>query len=504
MAQADRVERWGLFETSFRAHCEGNPFDVPVRAVFSCGGRETQVTGFYDGDDTFRVRFMPPEEGICSWRVLCPLLPGPLAGSFEVTAPSEGNHGPVRAEGFHFRYADGTPYHSIGTTCYVWTHQGDALIGETLESLKKARFNKIRFCIFPKHYVYNFHEPRTYPYEGTPMDSSVLTKENFNQYRGRAEGNDFDLSRFRPDHFRHIEACILELQRIGCEADLILFHPYDRWGFSCMTAQEDDRYLRYVIARLAPLRNVWWSLANEWDLMEAKSVEDWERIGTLLWREDPYGHLRSIHNCRQYFDHSRPWITHCSIQRVDTYKGAELTDEIRRTYGKPVVLDEIAYEGNIQYGWGNITGEEMLRRFWEGAMRGGYPGHGETCLNEEGILWWSHGGPLRGESWKRFGFLLDLMDETPGGGLRFGDAHWDEVLAVPEDPALAEETGYRVYYFSFMRPSFREFDFADGCTYEAEVFDTWEMTRTIVGTFSGKCVIPLPGKQYIALRLKKV
>ena len=34
------------------------------------------------------------------------------------------------------------------------------------------------------------------------------------------------------------------------EADLILFHPYDRWGYATMPAEADDRYLRYVIARL--------------------------------------------------------------------------------------------------------------------------------------------------------------------------------------------------------------------------------------------------------------
>ena len=62
-------------------------------------------------------------------------------------------------------------------------------------------------------------------------------------------------------------------------------------------------------------------------------------------------------------------------------------------------------EGDIQHGWGNLTGEEMLRRFWEAACRGGYPGHGETYLNKENILWWSHGGKLHGESHKRFGFF---------------------------------------------------------------------------------------------------
>ena len=65
---------------------------------------------------------------------------------------------------------------------------------QTLQTLKESAFNKIRFCIFPKHYDYNLGEPRSYPYEGTPMDSTVLTKDNFQEYTGKTEGNHFDLT----------------------------------------------------------------------------------------------------------------------------------------------------------------------------------------------------------------------------------------------------------------------------------------------------------------------
>ena len=41
-------------------------------------------------------------------------------------------------------------------------------------------------------------------------------------------------------------------------------------------------------------------------------------------------------------------------------------------------------EGNIPQGWGNITGEEMVRRFWEGTVQGGYVGHGDTFLYADG------------------------------------------------------------------------------------------------------------------------
>lgn len=51
------------------------------------------------------------------------------------------------------------------------------------ESVKMVIF--FEYSIFPKHYDYNLGEPRSYPYEGTPMDSSVLTTENFNEYTGK-------------------------------------------------------------------------------------------------------------------------------------------------------------------------------------------------------------------------------------------------------------------------------------------------------------------------------
>ena len=83
------------------------------------------------------------------------------------STPSAGNHGPVRVRTtFHFAYADGTPYFPIGTTCYAWTHQGDALEEQTLATLKHAPFNKMRMCVFPKCYAYNQNEPPLYPFAG--------------------------------------------------------------------------------------------------------------------------------------------------------------------------------------------------------------------------------------------------------------------------------------------------------------------------------------------------
>ena len=494
---AQSVERWGLFEVSAPGKTEGNPFlDYTVRGVFRHENETVEAGGFYDGDGIYKVRFMPSFEGEYTFEISGTFSGAATTGSFSATPAKGNNRGPVRvANKYHFAYADGTPYYPIGTTCYVWTHQSKKLRDKTLETLKHSPFNKIRFCIFPKHYIYNLHDPETYPYEGTPCDCSTLNDDNFSDSSAWV-GNDWDFTRFNPAHFRRIEDYVAELMQLGIEADVIVMHPYDRWGFKDMGEEADDLYWSYVASRLSAYRNVWWSLANEYDLMPEKTAGDWERYASIICQRDPYGRLRSVHNGMVLYDHSKPWVTHVSFQGA-----SERTGELREKYGKPVVLDEMCYEGNIPPGWGNIDGEELVRRFWDAMCRGGYPGHGETFVQPGGRLWWSHGGELLGESAERIRFLSEIMAQTPGGGgLKRLDA-W-EATAVPDSAAAGRD--YIIVYLDIRQPNHYYFHFDDDTDYRVEVIDTWDMTITDAGTHRGKMRINLPGKRYIAIRFKKI
>ncbi|BCZ45320.1 hypothetical protein psyc5s11_13870 [Clostridium gelidum] len=482
------IEQWGFYESSFKGPDEGNLFlEVELTAVFKHEDSLVEVNGFYDGEGIYKVRFMP--ELLGKWTFVTKSNRedlNKLTGSFECVEPSSNNHGPVRVKNqFHFEYADRTPHYSFGTTCYAWIHQSIELQEKTLETLKTSPFNKVRMCVFPKHYDYNHNEPPLYPYEGS-LESG------------------FDFTKFIPEFFRHLERRILDLQEIGIECDLILFHPYDRWGFSNMGAENDKKYLKYIVSRLAHFRNIWWSMANEYDLFFGsdgelkKNVEDWERLARIVQRNDPYQHLRSIHNCMKMYDYGRPWITHCSIQRTDTVKTAENTNEWRNQYGKPIVIDECTYEGNINHGWGNITGQEMTRRFWEGVIRGGYVGHGETYVHPQDILWWSHGGELHGTSPLRIGFLRKIIESAPGAISPIKTPYWDVTCGV-----VGED--YYIFYFSFNQPAFRTFNMPQGNRYKVDILDTWDMTiKELEGTYSGEFSIDMPGKQYIAVRMIKV
>jgi hypothetical protein len=282
--------------------------------------------------------------------------------------------------------------------------------------------------------------------------------------------------------------------RLGIEADIILFHPYDRghWGFDRMAPEADERYLRYVIARLGAFRNVWWSLANEYELME-KSAEDWERYFRII-RENDYGqHLRSIHNSREFYDFGKPWITHCSIR----HKDVKLVSDCTKHYGKPVIIDECGYEGNLPARWGSLTAEDTAYQIWEGNARGGYVTHGEAYLHPENVIWWSHGGELRGESIARIAFLKALLDEAPEGVTYSRERHDASTLEIKGE--------YYLQYFGAHRFSFRNFSLPEENKYKVELIDTWNMTITPQdGTFEGKFRIDLPSKPYYALRIQKV
>jgi hypothetical protein len=489
------VQQWDIFELSLpgpgadHPHTSGgNPFlEVSIHARFDQEGRVFEAEGFYDGDGLYRLRFMPDAPG--EWRYVTRSNASELdrkSGAFMCVSAQSGVHGPVRvAKTFHFVYADGTPYLPTGTTCYAWIHQPDKLQKQTLRSLAASPFNKVRMCVFPKHYTYNTGDPSDFP------------------FAHNADGEGFDFERFNPAFFRRFEGCVADLAKLGIEADLILFHPYDRWGFAGLPAEVDDRYLRYITARLSAYRNVWWSLANEYDLM-AKSEADWDRFFQILQRHDPYNHLRSIHNwqgldthdTRTFYDHAKPWVTHCSIQHAHV----DLISEWRERYGKPVIDDECCYEGDLPNGWGNLTGEEMVRRFWEATSRGGYASHGETYLDPEDVVWWSKGGRLKGKSPKRIAFLRRILESLPPGGL-------DPLGEVTNTHIRAAGQPGRFYltYFGFRQPGEVTVTIAESGRYRVEIIDTWNTSIQILsGSFEHSTTVRLPGKPYLALLIRAV
>ncbi|HEX3356121.1 MAG TPA: DUF5060 domain-containing protein [Tepidisphaeraceae bacterium] len=495
------MHQWDIFELTLPGPTPTNPFaDVSLSAKFTSGDSSSTANGFYDGGGQYKIRFMPPTIGQWHYQTQSnlPDLTN-KSGDFTCEKPSPENHGPVRVRNtYHFAYADGTPYKPIGTTSYGWVFQPDPFEDHMLATLKSSPFNKIRMLVFPLRYGENPDKPTLFPYEK------------------KSDGT-WDYSRFDPKFFQHLEKRIADLRDLGIQADVILFHPYGRddLRFDRMDPADDDRYLHYIVARLSAYRNVWWSLANEFDLIRSKKTADWDRMFQLIQNEDPSNHLRSIHFSRYTYDPTHPWVTHMSVQNGMAVADFGRATWLRDICPKPVVFDEVRYEGNIEARWGQLTGEEMTERFWFGTIAGTYVGHGEVLGDHAGHSWGSTGGDLRGESPARIAFLKKILDTAPPEGVEPLDRYFETHIA-------GKAGEYYLIYFGPEKPAEWPFELykdavSDGMKFKADILDTWNMTITPVDqTFTLKrhnqytfrdqndAKIPLPGKPWIALRIQRV
>jgi hypothetical protein len=482
----NKTEVWDFIELTFQGDNTPDAFrDTPLSAQFQNNDKLFKVDGFYDGNGKYKIRFMPDRIGV--WRYHISSRQKKLngkSGEFEAVPATKNNHGPVKvAHEVHFSYSDNTPFVPVGTTCYAWVHQDDKLQEQTLQTLRASPFNKLRMTIFPKWYDHNRKEPAVYPY-------------------AKDKNGNWDFNVFNPEFFQRIEKRILDLRSMNIEADLILFHPYDEghWGFDRMGKEANHRYLKYVIARFAAIRNVWWSMANEYDFVKSIKDNEWEELFLNVRQNDPYGHLCSIHNGQvtALFDHHKPYISHVSIQHHDLKRAPEW-----KKYGKPVINDECEYEGNTWQPWGNISAKELVHRAWLGYGYGIYVGHGETFVDSTKVLWWSHGGILKGESAPRLDFMKKfMMDTSPSGLNTFDPESW---LWLRFSGGKTKD-GTFFYYFAEHQPGAWLFYQGDaGKVYEAEVIDTWNMTITKVpGQFRKGSSIPMPARSHLALRLREV
>lgn len=498
--KAGAVERWGVFEVTLNGPDRGNPFDdVTLAAIFENGGARVHVPGFYDGEGVYRIRFSPPELGHWRWTSESNAASlGGHAGAFECVRPGSDNHGPVHVtpDGYHFVHADGTPFRQIGTTSYSWALQSDAKCDETLATLRTSPFNKMRMLVFS-----NVPSVATNPFVRT---GSGL--------------HDWDPTRLNPAYFRRYEDRLRRLGEIGVQADVILFHPYDpKRGYSDMKRADDERYLRYVAARFGAFRNVWWSLANEYDEIATKSIADWDHLFQFLEAADPHHRLRSIHQINRYYDARKPWVTHASVQNNAAVTG-DIPAQLHRSFAeKAVIFDEVAYEGDIAQRWGSLKPEELVERFWWGTIGGTYVGHSETYAPDHNAddSWLGQGGKLVGTSPPRLAFLRRIMEEGPVPGIEPIQTWWEYHMG-------GKPSEYYLRYFGSDRPT----EWAamipkphDNSlkTYRADVIDTWNMTITpMEGTFKmavhdnynlqdpDRPKIALPGKPYIAVRLVAV
>ena len=267
-------------------------------------------------------------------------------------------------------------------------------------------------------------------------------------------------------------------------------------------------------------------MANEWDGVKGIPAEDWNKFARCVSESDPFDHLLSIHGyTATYFEYWLPEYTHVSVQDHAPVMEIGPAFTVKNIYKKPVIFDEVCYEGNVSSRWGWLSGEEELRRMYNGLMCGAYVTHAE-CLNlegdgskEEATNYLAFGGEFHGESWKRIRFMREILADLPGP-LGLADSSWDSLTASAGD-------GYYLLYFGDEMPEEWVFDLpvkngshpklGEGRRFKVEIIDTWNMTvtecpevfvtgapgRYRVADKDGK-LVRLPKRPYMMLRIKQI
>jgi hypothetical protein len=168
----------------------------------------------------------------------------------------------------------------------------------------------------------------------------------------------------------------------------------------------------------------------------------------------------------------------------------------RESYKKPVVMDEVVYEGNIPTDWGNLTPQETVNRFWICWTRGAYCTHGETYEHPNNILWWSKGGKLYGKSPERLAFLKRIMEDAPATGLIPFHDDWNKKTYL-----FTEDRSYFIHYYQNHQQASAKLRLPDDKRFKVDVIDAWNMTVVPQeGVFSGEVLVPLPQRPYMAVR----
>jgi hypothetical protein len=332
------IGQWDRFETSLsNPRVYADPYrDVELTAVFTKpDGTRVDFWGFYDGQATWKVRFMPDQLGAWRYQVtfsdggaaqrgmFC-CVPSDIPGMLSVHEPNPiwfGFRGGQSAliRGFH-----------VGDRFFAanWDDPDDQDDGN----------KRTAFLDWARQQGYNM----------LSVASHYLNRRT----AGRGDGWDTpSLWPLDAVEYRRLEIVLDELAR----RRMMVFPFAGFFGRDSNFPRDpgDQRlYIRYVLARLGAYWNILLNVGGPEPLLKKKpylTLEDVNRLGSEIRASDVFGHPLSVHNatgddaCRD-----APWLIFGTVQGPKTTDRAELSTVLLRNHhpGKPLYAQETLWPGN--------------------------------------------------------------------------------------------------------------------------------------------------------------
>jgi len=294
-AHAVEVGRYKTLELVFEADCSpANPFDTYLLkvAVTDPKGTTFTVEGFYDGDGSggqegriWKVRLCPSMIGEWSWRT----VPGDAAdeglqglkGTF--TCVESGDRGGVVADRKHFRFQSGDAMYLVGNFLDIFdsprTNTTHIFMSDRITDADRERLMK-RQRDFHTVNKANIYFANRGDYRGHSVTPWVGTS-------GKEDLTQMDLARWK-----RFDGYIGAFKDNGILAELWFFA--DDSNFGRLADADQDRLLRYAMARTSAFSHTLYVIALEW--AEGFKKNRVSAMGGCLQAHNPWGRLLSVHN----------------------------------------------------------------------------------------------------------------------------------------------------------------------------------------------------------------
>ncbi len=414
-----------------------NPFtDVSVEGRFGVpGAQAVSVDGFCDSTDgsLFRIRFMPTKPGDYSYSVTYRQGAYEAAHTGRFTAQNAGRRGLIRVDRdhpWHFLW-EGTGEHYFwnGTTTYWLLGWDDETIRGNIDRLAVLKVNRLRVAINGRVKDGRAWYENVFPTEKFSFRMNPWVAERPDS----VENPGFDVTRFNLSHWQKIER-MLQYARDKDMAISIIFYVdgarpgVDPFGKARMGQEDERRYYRYAVARLAAFSNVMWDVTNEYHLFRDEAWTN--KMGALIKQVDPYDHVMSVHGHGQFSFRTSEWADFAMYQSWDESGGYRFMLNNRIQQQKtgriiPQINEEYGYEDHYPAAWGGgrkapaRSADNRRRLAWGMYMAGGYQTTGERA--DTGTGW----GPDTGGGWingrgddsmimlKGYGHIVDFFTSIP-------------------------------------------------------------------------------------------
>jgi hypothetical protein len=412
---ATEIAAYDFLEVTLKVngHTARNPFqDVEVTGQFQAeSGPAWKVEGFCDSMDgsLYRIRFMPTKPGKYSYTVEYRQGDYHQVHSGKFAARDAKQPGLVRIDKdypWHFVW-EGTGEHYFwnGTTTYwLLGWQDEEVIRQALDRLARLKVNRIRVALCG----------RTKSGERW-FEPLVVNTDKF-QFRlnpwvaeqpESVENAGFDVARYNVPFWQKCERMLRHAREQGIVVSAIFYLDgkdpgVDPFGKAKMGCDDEQRYYRYGIARLAAFSNVMWDVANEYRFFRDDAWA--EKMGSLIKTYDPYQHLTSVHGFKDFRFRTSPWADFAMYQNWDEAGGHDFMLKNRQEQAQtgrpmPQINEEYGYEDHYPGKWGGgkkapaRSADSRRRLAWGMYMAGGYQTTGERADRGTGR------GPDSGGGW---------------------------------------------------------------------------------------------------------